>query len=190
MRKIFLLFSLVAIGFFFSCGDPATETEGAEAAAQTDDASKPSDGDDFVWNPENFADKKMVRYQIPGFDKLTLKQKKLVYYLTQAGLAGRDIGYDQNYRHNIAIRRAVDKIAGEYKGERTGADWDAFMLYAKNIWFSNGIHHHYSSDKFNPEFSKEYFNKLLAEVGGELNETPETCFGRISGLVLSCNCVR
>ncbi len=126
--------------------------------------------EDFVWNPESFADKKIIRYQIPGFDKLSLSQKKLVYYLTQAGLAGRDIMYDQNYRFNLPIRHALDKIVANYQGERQGKDWDAFMLYTKNVWFSNGIHHHYSNDKFNPEFSREYFMTLMNAVGASLSE--------------------
>ncbi|MEN0006641.1 MAG: dihydrofolate reductase, partial [Bacteroidota bacterium] len=124
--------------------------------------------DDFVWNPENVADKKILRYQIPGFDQLSLKQKQLVYYLVEAGLSGRDIMYDQNYRHNLVIRRAIDKIVEAFDGDRTDENWDAFMLYAKNVWFSNGIHHHYSNDKFTPGFSQSYFTGLLQAVGVEL----------------------
>lgn len=126
--------------------------------------------DTFNWNPENFADVKIIRYQVPGFDKLTLQQKKLVYYLVQAGLAGRDIIYDQNYRHNLAIRRALEKIINDYKGERSGTDWDGLMLYAKEVWFASGIHHHYSNDKFNPGFSQEYFKGLLTAVGAQLSD--------------------
>jgi dipeptidyl-peptidase-3 len=151
------------LGFFllalFSCGQPQGE-EGAQA-----DKEKA-----FVWNPDNFADKKIIRYQIPGFEKLSLDQKKLVYYLTQAGLSGRDIMYDQNYRHNLIIRNAIDKIVSDYKGEKSGDEWEAFMVYAKNVWFSNGIHHHYSNDKFTPGFSKEYFTSLLEDVGATLPE--------------------
>ena len=124
----------------------------------------------FKWVVDRFADKRVLHYRIPDFDKLSLQQKKLVYYLTQAGLAGRDIMYDMNYRYNLAIRHAIDKIVKDYQGERSGADWDNFMLYAKNVWFSNGIHHHYSMDKFIPAFSKEYFQSLLKATGQELSE--------------------
>ncbi|MFT4758873.1 MAG: dipeptidyl-peptidase-3 [Paraglaciecola sp.] len=162
MKKFSILFGFAALCLLFSCGEPATQT------ATTDEMKTSVASGDFKWNPENFADKKIVRYQIPGFENLSLSQKKLVYYLTQAGYAGRDIAYDQNYRHNIAIRRVIDKLASDYKGERSGADWDAFMLYAKNVWFSSGIHHHYSSDKFETGFSKEYFAGLMKATGQEL----------------------
>ena len=125
-------------------------------------------GDDFKWATENFADKKIIRYQVPGFDKLTLQQKKLVYFLTQAGLAGRDIIYDQNYRYNLPIRKALDKIVADYQGDKSAHDWDELMLYAKQVWFSNGIHHHYSDDKFLPGFSREWFEKVMAEAGASL----------------------
>lgn len=126
--------------------------------------------DNFNWNPENVADKKILRYQIPGFDKLSLSQKKLVYFLTQAGLAGRDIMYDMNYRHNLAVRHAIDQIARQYDGDKSSADWKAFMEYAKNVWFSSGIHHHYSNDKFKPGFSQAYFSQLMSATGATLND--------------------
>ncbi|MCU0349097.1 MAG: dipeptidyl peptidase 3, partial [Saprospiraceae bacterium] len=124
--------------------------------------------DGFKWQTESFADKKIIRYQVPGFEQLSLQQKKLVYYLTQAGLSGRDIIYDQNYRFNLPIRQALDNIVANYKGERKGKDWDELLLYAKQVWFSNGIHHHYSHEKFQPGFSREYFEKTLASVGGTM----------------------
>lgn len=127
-------------------------------------------GADFNWNPENFADKRILRYQVPGFEQLTLQQKKLVYYLVQAGLSGRDIIWDQNYRHNLEIRKALDRIARNYNGDKDSEEWKAFMLYAKNVWFSNGIHHHYSNDKFNPEFSREYFDGLMAAAGVQVSD--------------------
>ena len=114
--------------------------------------------------------KKILRYQIPGFDQLSIQQKKLVYYLVEAGLSGRDIIYDQNYRHNLEIRSALENIVNNYKGDRTSEEWNKFMLYTKNVWFSNGIHHHYSNDKFKPEFSQEFFGKLLQETGGALTD--------------------
>jgi len=118
----------------------------------------------FDYMVDQFADIKVLRYQIPGFDELTLKEKKMVYYLTQAGLAGRDMIWDQNYRHNLEIRAALENIYTQYAGDKTTADWKAFEEYLKRIWFSNGIHHHYSNDKIKPEFSSDFLNFLLAET--------------------------
>lgn len=122
----------------------------------------------FDYYVEQFADIKILRYQIPGFEELTLKEKKLVYFLTQAGLAGRDIIWDQNYRHNLTIREALENIQTRYEGDRSTDDWKAFEVYLKRVWFSNGIHHHYSNDKIMPDFSADYLNLLLAETGTEL----------------------
>lgn len=124
---------------------------------------------EFEYVVEQFADIKILRYQIPGFDELSLQQKQLVYYLSQAGMVGRDIMYDQNYRHNLKIRRALENIYQNYEGDKTAEDWVKFETYLKRIWFSNGIHHHYSNDKFKAEFSKEYFNTLLIETNTELS---------------------
>lgn len=123
----------------------------------------------FEYLSEQFADLKILRYQIPGFDKLTTEQKTLVYYLTQAGLAGRDIMYDQNYRHNLAIRHALENIVTNYSGDKESEDWKNFMVYVKRIWFSNGIHHHYSNNKLMPDFSREYFSKLMEGTSTSLD---------------------
>ena len=157
-----LAFWLLLLFVAAACTEPAATDQ---AEAQTDEAA----GEDFIWNPENFDDKKIIRYQVPGFDQLSLQQKKLVYYLTEAGLAGRDIMYDMNYRHNLAIRHAIDKIVKDYKGDRKGEEWNNFLLYAKEVWFASGIHHHYSNDKFVPKFSKDYFTELIDAVGVSLN---------------------
>ncbi|MBK6902144.1 MAG: dihydrofolate reductase [Saprospirales bacterium] len=125
---------------------------------------------DFVWSTEDFSDKRIIRYQLPGFDRLNLQQKKLVYYLTQAGLSGRDIMWDMNYRHNLAIRQALENIVRKYEGDQEAEDWKKFMVYVKNIWFSSGIHHHYSTDKFIPEFSQEYFASLCEATQTEVSE--------------------
>lgn len=125
--------------------------------------------ENFEVKADRFADIQILRYHVNDFDKLSLDQKKLVYYLTQAGLAGRDIIYDQNYKHNLEIRQAIHNIVKNYSGEK-GNEWDAFMVYAKQMWFANGIHHHYSMDKFTPRFSEEFFQKLLDQTGGSLSE--------------------
>jgi len=116
---------------------------------------------EFNFNVEEFADIKILRYQIPGWDDLSLKEQKLVYYLTQAGLAGRDIMWDQNYRYNLKIRRALENVYTNYSGDKTTDDWNNFESYLKRVWFSNGIHHHYSNAKLKPDFNKEYLSELL-----------------------------
>ncbi len=118
----------------------------------------------FEYVAEQFADIKVLRYQIPGWENLTLKEKELVYYLTQAGTAGRDIYWDQNYKYNLRIRKALENIYTSYQGDKASEDWKNFEIYLKRVWFSNGIHHHYSTDKIKPGFSKDYLNKLLSET--------------------------
>jgi len=149
-----------------ACGGEGTPTE---QVSQSDTTA--SDDDQFEYFAEQFADLKIIRYQIPGWDKLTAKQKEYVYYLYEAGLAGRDIIWDQNYRHNIAIRKALETIITNYSGDKTSEDWNNFMIYAKRVFFSNGIHHHYSMSKITPNFTQEYFSTLLEESrGSALNE--------------------
>lgn len=116
----------------------------------------------FQYEVEQFADIKVLRYQVPAWNKLTLKEKQLVYYLTQAGTCGRDIMWDQNYRHNLKIRKALENIYTQYKGNKNAPEWKNFVVYLKRVWFSNGIHHHYSSDKIRPDFPKAYLVQLLA----------------------------
>ena len=117
--------------------------------------------DSFDYQVEQFADIKVLRYQIPGWENLTLKEQKLVYYLSQAGTSGRDIIWDQNYKYNLKIRKALEGIYLNYKGDKKTADWNNFEVYLKRVWFSNGIHHHYSNEKIKPEFSQAYFGALL-----------------------------
>ena len=124
----------------------------------------------FSYFSEQFADLKILRYQIPGFDELSFDQKKLVYYLSQAGLAGRDIMYDQNYRHNLKIRKALENIYSNYNEDKSSDEWKKFEIYLKRIWFSNGIHHHYSNDKFKPGFSANYLKELLSETNTSLDQ--------------------
>ncbi len=118
---------------------------------------------EFDYNVTQFADIGVLRYQIPGWEELSLQQQKLVYYLTQAGLSGRDIIWDQNYRHNLVIRKGLEEILTKYEGDKTTEEWKQFEIYLNRIWFANGIHHHYSMDKMKPEFSQEYFKKLMED---------------------------
>jgi dipeptidyl-peptidase III len=122
----------------------------------------------FEYKADQFADIQVLRYQVPGFDQLSLRQKKLAYYLTQAGLAGRDIFWDQKYRHNLTVRKTLEAVLTSYRGERTGADWTAFVTYAKQVFFANGIHHHYASAKMLPAFPAAYLHTLLAQSDAAL----------------------
>lgn len=124
-------------------------------------AENQSNLDAFNYKVEQFSDIRILRYQVPGFEELNLNQKQLVYYLSKATLAGRDIIFDQNYKFNLAIRRSLENIFETYKGDTKCEDYQKFIIYLKKVWFSNGIHHHYSTDKFFPEFSQEYFKKLV-----------------------------
>ena len=148
----------LAISLTYSCKNESKTNENTTANAveiNTDAAA-------FNYSVEQFSDIKILRYQIPGWENLTLKEQKLVYYLTQAGLAGRDIMWDQNYRHNLKIRKALETIYTNYDGDKSSEDWKAFENYLKRVWFSSGIHHHYSNDKLKPEFSRDYLKSLLA----------------------------
>ena len=132
---------------------------------------------------DRFADIQVLRYDIEGFDKLSLDQKKLVYYMAQAGLAGRDIIYDQNNPQNLPIRNAVEHIIENYKGAKKSADWEKFMTYSKQIWFSNGIHHHYGMDKIMPQFSESYFNILLKETKTTIDtESKDVIFSKTKAM--------
>ncbi len=116
---------------------------------------------------EQFDDIKILRYDVPVFDSLTLKEKLFVYYLSRAALAGRDILWDQNNRYNLRLRKVLEKILRDYKGDREAQEFQYFLVYAKKVFFANGIHHHYSMEKFIPEFTPEYFKSLLLTVGEE-----------------------
>lgn len=122
----------------------------------------------FRWQTEQFADIKILRYKVPGFEKLSLQQKELIYYLSQAALSGRDITYDQNYKYNLLVRKTLEAIYTDFKGDRETEDFMKFTIYLKRVWFSNGIHHHYSTDKFLPEFSTVYFASLLKGINPKL----------------------
>ena len=116
---------------------------------------------------EQFDDIKILRYDVPAFEGLSLREKLFVYYLSQAALAGRDILWDQNNKYNLRVREALEKILRAYRGNRETEEFQAFLVYAKKVFFANGIHHHYSMEKFIPSFTPEYFKTLLREVGAE-----------------------
>ena len=120
-----------------------------------------------VYLLEQFDDIKILRYDVPAFEGLSLREKLFVYYLSQAALAGRDILWDQNNKYNLRVREALEKILRAYRGNRQTEEFQAFLVYAKKVFFANGIHHHYSMEKFIPSFTPEYFRSLLREVGAE-----------------------
>ncbi len=157
-----MLCAAAAVSLLVSCNVEKKK----EPVASKEEVKKESK---FEHEVEQFADIKVLRYQIPGFEELTLKEKKLVYYMTQAGLAGRDIMWDQNYRHNLEIRKALEKVNNDYKGDKDSEDYKKFKEYLKRVWFSNGIHHHYSNDKLKPTFAKEYLEGLLKETNTNLS---------------------
>ena len=149
MNIKYIINAILVVGMFSSC------------AIEKKENNISTNNGEFNYVVEQFSDIRVMRYQIPGFDELTLKEKKLVYYLTQAGLAGRDIMWDQNYRHNLKIRKALERINSSFRGDRKTEAFKNFKTYLKRVWFSNGIHHHYSNDKIKPNFTREYLEDVL-----------------------------
>ena len=133
----------------------------------SDKTEKTAQNGDFKYLVDEFADLKIMRYQVPGWDELSLQQKKYVYHLAEAAKYGRDIIWMQNCKDNLAVRKVVENIIANYNGDRECADYKAFETYAKRLFFSNGIHHHYAEDKFFPECPQEYFASLMTAVGNE-----------------------
>jgi dipeptidyl-peptidase-3 len=130
------------------------------------DINTPSN-DKFTYSVDRFADIEVLRYKVPGFEDLSLKQKELIYYLSQAALEGRDILYDQNNKYNLSIRKTLEAIYENYNGERENQEFKALECYLKRVWFSNGIHHHYATDKFSPDFSAEFFASAIRSIPTE-----------------------
>lgn len=162
MKKSLVLITLLIPLLFASCTE--------DKQSNLDNNNDTTAAAEFQYQADRFADLRVLRYQIPGFDKLTSKQKELVYYLTQAGLSGRDIMWDMNYRHNLDIRQALENIIANHTPDTSSAEWKDFMTYTKRVWFSNGIHHHYSMNKINPGFDRDYFESLLEATGTTLQE--------------------
>ena len=118
----------------------------------------------FNYMVDKFADIQVLRYEVTGFEDLSLQQKTLIYYLSQAAIEGRDILFDQNFRHNLIIRRTLEAVYENYSGDKSSADWTEFVVYLKRVWFSNGIHHHYGQEKFLPGFSKTFFAEAVKSI--------------------------
>lgn len=124
--------------------------------------------DNFNYVVDQFADLQVLRYQVPGFESLSLKQKQLLYHLSEAALMGRDILFDQNCRYNLPIRRTLEAIYNNYKGDRKDPQFIALEIYLKRVWFANGIHHHYAEDKFIPTFTPEFFKNCVVQINSSL----------------------
>jgi len=147
--SLLLALCIGLVGLTAGCKKKAPEAPPAAAAPE------------FQWQIDQFADLRILRYQVPGFEALAPAQKELVYYLSEAALCGRDIFFDQNYKHNLKVLRTLDAIVQGYKGDKNDPRWAEFMTYVKRVWFSSGIHHHYSTDKILPGFDAAYFADLV-----------------------------
>ena len=124
--------------------------------------------ENFEYMVDKFYDLQILRYRVPGFESLTPQQKELLYYLTEAALEGRDILYDQNCKYNLCIRRTLEAIYENYPGDKSSEDFLNLEKYLKRVWFSNGIHHHYSGDKFIPDFSASFFADAVRSIDAGL----------------------
>jgi len=151
---------MMAAALCISC---ANQKNGKQEAEETS----------FDYNVERFADLGVLRYQVTGWDSLSLNQKRLIYCLNEAALYGRDILFDQNNRYNLAIRRTLEAIYTQYKGDKTTDDYNAFVIYLKRVWFSDGIHHHYGAEKFLPGFSETFFKEAVQSLDSSLVPTRE-----------------
>ncbi|MDA3892657.1 MAG: dihydrofolate reductase [Salinivirgaceae bacterium] len=146
------------------------------------------ENDAFKYLLEQFADLKIMRFKVPGFESLKPKQKELIYYLSEAALCGRDILFDQNYKHNLSVRRTNEAILNSFSGDKSTPDFKEFEVYAKRVWFSNGIHHHYSTDKFFPKLSQDIYAEYLSNCNEQQlpllhNETVEQFTERIIPII-------
>ena len=151
---------------FMKSGIKMILTIGAAAALSScSQGEKKTQDTDFHYLLDEFADLKVIRFRVPGWDNLSLRQKEYAYHLSEAAKLGRDITWDQYCKWNLPIRHVVEDILNEYEGDRECADFQNFTVYAKRLFFANGIHHHYSEDKFFPECPKEYFQSLMEAVG-------------------------
>ena len=163
MKAKFLIIPITAALVLSACKSNQSDYNSDEVVVKQDSLKKDST-EIFEYVSEQFADLRILRYEIPAFDELTLQQKELLYYLSEAALCGRDIMWDQNYKFNLTIRKTIDAIVENYKGDVNSEDYKKFTVYAKRVWFSRGIHHHYGSEKFFPEISQDVFAQFISEV--------------------------
>ncbi len=162
---------------------PACKNAGGDPKDNSNDSTASKNETVFEVTNEKFADLQVLRYQIHGFEELSAQQKELAYYLYEAALCGRDMIYDQKYKHNLAVRKTIEAIYASYKGDINNEEWKKFDTYAKRVWFSNGIHHHYSNIKFVPECSREYFTGLVANCDEAALPYPKEGEGNLMSLL-------
>ena len=141
-----------------------TTTLIGSCSSEGDKASNTTVETEFEYKVDKFADLEILRYKVPDFESLSLNQKKLIYFLSQAALEGRDILYDQNNKYNLTIRRTLEALFLNYAGDRNNKDFQGIITYLKRVWFSNGIHHHYATDKFEPSFNQAYFEMIVRSI--------------------------
>ena len=152
MSRLIFTFAIMTLSLTSLCSCRSTAPEAESTTTEP-----------IPWVVDKFDDIKVLRYEVPGFEKLPLQQKTLIYYLAQATKAGRDILFDQNFKYNLTVRRTLEAIYNKYDGDRADANFVAMEKYLKKVWFANGIHHHYSNDKFRPEFSREWFAEAVGK---------------------------
>jgi dipeptidyl-peptidase-3 len=162
MNKLWMSAACVAVFTLFSCGAPQVEENKKEEVNKEEQLTHEEGG--FKYTADRFADLRVIRYRVPGFEELSLKEKELLYYLYEAALSGRDIMYDQNYQHNLQLRKVFESIVKNEAQFAGDAEYDKLLVYIKRFWFSNGIHHHYSNAKFEADFSKAFFEKAFDSV--------------------------
>ncbi|KAA6317840.1 hypothetical protein EZS27_032070, partial [termite gut metagenome] len=173
----YLFIMAIATLVLSSCNDVKEKVAGAEK---------------FDYAVERFADLQILRYRVPGFEELSLKQKELIYYLTQAALEGRDILFDQNGKYNLIIRRTLEAIYSDFRGNRNDKDFAGMELYLKRVWFSSGIHHHYGNDKFVPTFTSEFLKQAILDIDAsklplDEGQTAEELYEQIFPVIFDAN---
>jgi len=188
-----LFVSIITLTIVASCNTSGSNTT-IETSTDTSQTVASYDTS-FKVEAESFADLQLLRYQVPGFNQLTLQQKQLSYYLYEAALAGRDIFYDQKSKYGILLRKTLEAMYGSYNGDKTSDDWKKFQTYCGRFWFSNGNHHHYSNEKFIPECSYEYFSSVAKSSDSTLfpknqGETMDAFLARIKPIIYDPNVER
>lgn len=153
--KLLILFSMMIISL---------------SACKSDSKPAAESADDFKYFVDQFEDIRVLRYKVPAFESLSLQQKKYIYYLSEAALSGRDILWDQNFKYNLLIRKTLEAVLNSYSGDKETDEFNSFILYSKRVFFANGIHHHYSSDKFKPGFTEDFFRTVIKNC--DLNQLP------------------
>ncbi len=186
INKIYTLIICLMSIFFLACNQSTNMNDNPKDAIVAD--STVTYDSSFKVEAQSFADIQVLRFEVPGFDQLSLQQKKLAYYLSQAALAGRDIFYDQKSKYNIMLRKTLENMYSTYNGDKNSDDWKKFQTYCGRFWFSYGYHHHYSNEKFLPECSAEYFASIAkasdtTKFPMDKGETFDSFIKRVSNII-------